>query len=377
MHINSADLSLTSPVNSVSGKGVALQNNNIFNTVILPIAILEIKDYTGSFHKVRALIDSGSMANFITLNLANKLKLPRVKSCHGISGLNSMSSTCNKGSVYCQIKPFAMSEPSFDLNAIITKTICAQQPQRCLSIDSYAHLKDLHFDEDQYSRSAPVDLLLGAELVPYVLDDQRVTGRPDEPVAVGSVFGWLLMGTDTGSSASSEITACCAVVDSSLETCFQRFWEIEQVETQLSLFPEEAVCESHFINNCQRAQDGRFVLALPFRDDPSRLGNFYHQALRRYLLLEKRLSRNSELKSAYSEFMLDYLKSEHMTLITSPFSDTTTNYYLPHHCVLRPNGPSTKLNKGTSAIAEISCSSYLLLKPVTSENADEITVFGR
>lgn len=70
-----------------------------------------------------------------------------------------------------------------------------------------------------------------------------------------------------------------------------------------SLSLEERECEESFYNNTKRKDDGRFVVTIPLKSDPSVLGDSYGIAKRRFLSLEKRFELDHKFKSTYLDFM--------------------------------------------------------------------------
>nr|XP_022921262.1 uncharacterized protein LOC111429551 [Onthophagus taurus] len=311
--------------------------------VILPIIQVNTPDQFGKLHTVNALIDSGSMSNFISERLSKKLHLPReYTSCVEIQGLNSMTSLCKKGSIHCSVQPIHSHQPSFQFKAIITPSICSNQPSISSITSMYSHLKHLNINPDKNLTTISVDLLLGAELVPQIFTDGRIQGGPNEPIAVNSVFGWIIMGKSSISNPNHHST-CLSTTNASLEKSIQRFWELESIPKETSLSKSEEMCESHFKKNCQLTSSGRFMVSLPFKTKEPVLGNSYTMALKRFLSLENRLLKNPALKDDYVKFMKDYLESNHMTRLSLLKSPSEKSYYIPHHCIVRPESLSTKL----------------------------------
>lgn len=88
--------------------------------------------------------------------------------------------------------------------------------------------------------------------------------------------------------------------------------------------------------------------------------------MKRFLSLEERLIKNPSLYSEYKNFMKEYLDLNHMKLLTnSPF--TEHSYYIPHHCVLKPDSATTKLrvvfNASTKTNDDVSLNDTLLIGP--------------
>jgi hypothetical protein len=125
-----------------------------------------------------------------------------------------------------------------------------------------------------------------------------------------------------------------------LEANLNRFWEVEPEEF-LTLTPQQHSCEQHLINNTTHQHDGRFMVRLPVKEDPSQLGTSHRLAESRLLSIECRLEHNSDLKAQYHQFMAEYEKLGHMTPVMSP-TGTQPRYYLPHHPVFQDASTTTK-----------------------------------
>ncbi|XP_071052597.1 uncharacterized protein [Onthophagus taurus] len=318
-------------------------------TVVLPVAEVEIEDCFGAFHRVRALIDSGSMINFITEELQNRLKIARTKHSIAIEGLNQMNSTCKKGSVICAIKPCNSMQSTIKFSAVVTSKICSKQPRVPIELSRYPHLRNLNITKSQLLPGS-IDLLLGSELVPYILTGNRQIGKMDEPAALESVFGWLVMGKLTDFPPSTSNTSL--MTEPSLDICMQKFWEVDQVKGIIAGSPEDNQCEDRFKSTYQRTETGRFMVMLPFRTTDLELGESYSQALHRFLSLEKRLIKASDIFEKYKQFMEDYLSTGHMSPVPKTDYSNTTAYYIPHHYVVNPN--SSKLRVVFDASAKTS-----------------------
>jgi len=56
----------------------------------------------------------------------------------------------------------------------------------------------------------------------------------------------------------------------------QRFWEIDTIPNiqDYTLSVEDQQCEDHFKQTHSRDRDGRYIVRLPFKEDPAQLGSF-------------------------------------------------------------------------------------------------------
>ena len=119
------------------------------------------------------------------------------------------------------------------------------------------------------------------------------------------------------------------------------------------LTPEETYCETYFQQTLQKASDGKFIVRLPYSGDVSELGESHDVAMRRFLSLEKRLARDSVIQKSYVDFMKEYEQLGHMKEV-EPKHVPKQHYFIPHHCVLKPENTTTKLRVVFDASAKSS-----------------------
>lgn len=316
--------------------------SNDTSTILLATATVEILDGRGNFQPIRVLIDSGSQSNFLNEKCLRHLNLPRKQFSASIYGLNQMSSISSRGITQCVIKPQTQTYPTFSIDAIVVPDLCSNIPSFTLEQNEYPHLEGLELADKEFYKSRPVDLLLGAEVFSQILKGGKVVGNLGQPNALETIFGYVLLGKVDTSLHSDQTVSLFTTTEVPLEVCIPKFWEIETLPKHIHYSPDDEKCETLYQNGVERLPTGRFMVPLPFRDGEPDLGDTYSQALRRFLLLEARLLKNSDLYLAYTQFMKEYLESGHMSLVhnTNPAS---LGCYLPHHCVLKPDSVSTKL----------------------------------
>ncbi|UYV67050.1 hypothetical protein LAZ67_4003762, partial [Cordylochernes scorpioides] len=129
-----------------------------------------------------------------------------------------------------------------------------------------------------------------------------------------------------------------------LEFVMKRFWETESVPSP-DLCTQDEDCESLFSNNHGRDSHGRYWVKLPFRQHRPLLGESREKALRRFLLLERKLCKNVKLYDQYRGFMKEYEHLNHMERV--PIAEVKRElcrcYYMPHHPVIREQSTTTKM----------------------------------
>ena len=186
-------------------------------------------------------------------------------------------------------------------------------------------------------------------------------------------LGWIVAGDIFQGHSRSAKTICYLTMNPirSDSDELTRFWEIEQVPNKQFLSKEEQACESHFSENVQRNDNGRYVVKLPFNENKANLGNSFKFAQRRFHALENKFARNPCLKKSYSEFLTEYKDFGHMSLDQDPNS-CEKGFFLPHHAVVKEDSLSTKIRvvfdgsaKGSNGI---SLNDALMVGPTIQED---------
>ncbi|XP_063830956.1 uncharacterized protein LOC135080203 [Ostrinia nubilalis] len=222
------------------------------------------------------------------------------------------------------------------MDTITNKMPTAQVPSHVR--DSFRHLV---LADNQFDRPAEIDLLLGAELFHNIYDGQRLSFGSDLPVALHSVFGWVISGKLDLSCRPPTSTTSLFASTLALDNVVKRFWEVEEPPIVKIVNPEDVKCENMLSDLVRRNSDGRYVVPIMLKDPPEELGDSHQMSMSRLHNLEKRLIRHQQLKADYVQFMQEYSDLGHMTLVDSP-SGANGNI-IPHHCVIRPESSSTKL----------------------------------
>ncbi|GFU56343.1 integrase catalytic domain-containing protein [Trichonephila clavipes] len=137
--------------------------------------------------------------------------------------------------------------------------------------------------------------------------------------------------------------------------------EIPNVKDKL-LTSEEQFVETHFQNTYACNSDGRFVVKLPFYKSNSELGDSKPAAISRLLAMERKFKNNPDFEKQYKEFMNEYESLGHMSLVNSRSHTSKDQNFLPHHAVIKPSSPTTKLR----VVFDASCKTTNgLLSPCT------------
>uniref|UniRef100_A0A2S2PAW1 Uncharacterized protein n=1 Tax=Schizaphis graminum TaxID=13262 RepID=A0A2S2PAW1_SCHGA len=239
------------------------------------------------------------------------------------------------------MSPVNQSESSIPLDVNIVSKITDCTPQETLQVTSWPHITQLDLADPTFHIPGQIDILLGADIAPAIFTGAHITGHQYHPTAFGTVFGCVLMGPMAIPPKS--VTSMLVTVDTILEQTLTKFWEMEEPPHIHHLSTDEMHAERIFMSSVNRLASGRFSIALPLKHPHPILGESRTMAQTRFQYLERRLSKDKELSQQYKEFMRDYLASQHMKVVPMNQRQTPYCYYIPYHCIVRPESKTTKL----------------------------------
>ena len=333
--------STTSNDKASEGPNTSLTSLHVSNhntQIVLATVRVLIQDYTGRYLQCRALLDSGSMSNFITSSLVKKLRLQTNRLNCPVGGISDATINITretKTTISSVDKQYKRELEQF----LIINKITGNLPQT--SVQTTQTPNGLDLADQEFNKSQPIDILLGAS----IFFDSLLNGqeRHDSLIFQNTKFGWVASGPVT--ATGSQIINCNMVISNeALNQQLQRFWKVDETEERKDSFTqEERECEEHFKKNYRRNADGRFEVALPFKDNVGELGDSEDTAIKRFYSLERRLQRDDKLREMYERFMKEYEELNHMTELKQNDIKEDRMYYLPHHGVLKESSATTKL----------------------------------
>ncbi|XP_075211192.1 uncharacterized protein LOC142318507 [Lycorma delicatula] len=251
------------------------------------------------------------------------------------------------------------------------------------NIPKFVKLADYHFNTP-----GNIDILIGSELYLHLMKKGQIKKTENFPVIQETTLGWIVAGklpsTDENENPP-KITSLFINSELNIQNQLKQFWELEEIKTTPRT-KEESMCEQHFLENLKRNQDGRFIVRLPRRQNHTTLGDSFDNAHCRFLLLERKLNKVTNLKEDYSNFMKRYLELDHMQVIEQPTRNDalTCNdaferpYYLPHHAVFKQTSSTTKLRVVFDASAKadngISLNDTLIVGPTVQQDLISIVL---
>jgi len=314
---------------------------------LLATAIIEIQDFWGNYQKIRAILDSASMSNFITRKCFNKLGLSPYPMTMDICGIGQNNTRTTHGTT-CTIKPLDKNKPTFTLDFVVLPQICNDMPHSNLNKGDFLQFSHLQLADPNFNRCGGIDALLGADIYGFLLNGNTVVTSPNAPVAIDTIFGWTILGPvpDKNLCSHTSLVNCIPrspMSEPSIDDTLRRFWELEEIPNAPPFTNEDKQVEDYYTSTLNRSESGQYIVSLPFREpDPSFFGS-RDIALRRFYSLERRLLKTPDFHKQYCDFMQNQLNADYMEISPSFDPNDSRQYWIPHHAVLRPESAGMKL----------------------------------
>lgn len=196
--------------------------------MLLATAIVTVVDGSGQPHSLRALIDQGSEANFVTESALNALQLPK-KAVHAvISGIGASNGHAKH---ITSLTIRSTHEKSFNITveALVMGRITNLLPSNTFKPQRWEHILDLSLADPSYHRPGRIDLVLGADVLAQIIMKGVSIGSAGSPIAQQTHFGWILSGK-ISNAPSHNIAVTSLHATSNIEALMEKFLSVESVD---------------------------------------------------------------------------------------------------------------------------------------------------
>ncbi|GFS52442.1 integrase catalytic domain-containing protein [Trichonephila clavipes] len=327
-------------------KEVAASVNSIQTCFsLLPTLSVNIKNILGENCQVRVMADSGSESTFISEKCLKLLGLKRKNARFQIKGLQDSKIAMTRGCVEIDLVSLHDPKVKLTVKAYVLEKLTAPLPTEKINETHFSHLKNACLADPKFFISNNIDMILGSDYFFFsILLPGQITCSQSNLIAQNSIFGFLISGKLTESLNSNSMLNL-HINGTNIDNQLKQFWELEEIPNVKDklLTSEEQFVETHFQNTYACNSDGRFVVKLPFYKSNSELGDSKPAAISRLLAMERKFKNNPDFGKQYKEFMNEYESLGHMSLVNSRSHTSKDQNFLPHHAVIKPSSPTTKL----------------------------------
>nr|XP_029709473.1 uncharacterized protein LOC109417556 [Aedes albopictus] len=256
--------STSAPGPASTSQQVSMSVQSQASTVLLQTVALHVVDVHGKSFEARALLDSGSMSNFISSDLANLLAIPQSEADVSVAGIGqshcklkrAVSATVRSriGSFSTQLRFLVIDHPTTNLPTIHVKLSSWKLPK-------------VELADPQFHVPNKIDLVIGGEVYWDLHTGKKLSLGRGLPYLIETRFGWTLCGS-TSQDSTDSVACQLSSTDALLDSTLQRFWEIETIPKQSVHSTTEKACEEFYAATTSRDPAGRYVVRLPRADNP-------------------------------------------------------------------------------------------------------------
>ena len=309
---------------------------------LLPIATLGVSSDVTSLLTL-VLCDSASTHSWVSSSLVNRLGLVGEPVNLSIRGFNSTTVVETQ-----RVKFTVSSEPN---NSDFVFSLCAYVKDNIRIGSELINIADL---QNKYPQLAPikpiqytyedVEVIIGQDYyhavrpIEFILGDDK-----NSPCSVRLPIGWVLSGPLPPSGNSTSSCFKCVVEDFSLTDQIKSWYELESYGAFKQVDARSAA-DKHALSilNSETVHNGeRYIVPMLWIDSNVSLPNNYYSSLAQFKSLERRLSKDPELRERYAETIREDIRKGYVVTVEphDPRKRSDREWYLPHHPVVNPNKP--------------------------------------
>ena len=208
------------------------------------------------------------------------------------------------------------------------------------------------------ARDGTVDMLIGVDNADLHLSMVDLPAEYGGPVARRGPLGWTCVGTISGGDSSKKRThvirtflsrqpnvvvrnSCCDI-DQNLK----RFWEVESCGTEtndVDILTESEKKALDLVSESLLYQNGRYQVAVPWKDDKPKLPDNRSMATSRLHSTEKKLLQNEFVAKEYQITIEQYIQKGYLRRVPPDEKPPPEVWYLPHFPVIRMDKSTSKV----------------------------------
>ncbi|XP_036343161.1 uncharacterized protein LOC118752382 [Rhagoletis pomonella] len=347
--------------------------------VVLATAQIEVSSATGHRMRLRALLDSGFQASFISEFAAQQLHLRRTRLKVPVTGIGCSSVGTSTGMVEITVHSIRKSDFNIRCSALILPQLSQQLPSSPMDPTHFSNFKDLSLADTQFYQPGSIDVILGADIYGHLICGEMRQTTTDALFALHTQLGWVILGRYPESTDQLSAKLCASTI-TELDELVKDLWAFnscEKVESSSCLTLDEQYCEEFFEQTVRRTCSGRYIVRYPFREQAnlSVLADSKFDAVKIFHYQNKNLAKDPYLKNLYEEFLSEYLRLGHMEPVYEE-TEPSNVCYIPHHAVYKESSSTTKLrtvfNASRRTRSGVSLNDCLLVGPKLQNDLSSI-----
>lgn len=334
----------------------AVSNKIRQKQVLLKTILVKIKSRTGT-KTIRVLFDDGSQQRYIKSELAKNMKCKE-------NGRYFERNTLF-GGILSDIEERTIFRVDLEsLNGDIKRSLELTGKSKLtgdiIKISDGPWLEELKSNNilinDIQSAGEDVDIMIGADLAPFLISDKSVTLECGLK-AVQTVFGWTVMGPIPVQNNFVNSHRLSMVIDEINDKDIKDLWDLELIgirdpATVKSQNEKDSAAQEHFNQTVQRSPDGRYIVALPWVDEAQTIPNNFEIAQKRLTSVTKKLKKENMFE-AYDNMFRQWEEEGIIKEVRSSNISSMKGHFIPHLAVFKPQSKTTPVRPVFDASCKI------------------------
>lgn len=200
---------------------------NMQSPVLLATVLIKVMTPTGYPLQLRALIDPGSEASFITESAAQLLSLKKKKIFVNISGVGKTITGTSTYRVTFTLISCVNANFSLQLNALVLTKLTALLPSQNIPLANWNHVSNLPLADPSFNKTNKIDVLLGSDVYPFIMLEGIIKGEKGSPMDQKMELSWVLLGGISSVNKPTMTSLHIKAEYQNLENLLLNFWKLE------------------------------------------------------------------------------------------------------------------------------------------------------
>ena len=359
-------------------------------STIMPIIRVRIKGNNGRKLELNAMLDQCSDQSFIRADVTKELQLDGPTIPMEVAGISGITDG-RKDRKLVETKLYSTSfNHEVEVSLVEMPVICKpiSRPSVPSDILNSRNLRNLQLADDYMKdEEKEIHILIGLDHY-YNFITGRIKRASQQPVAIETVFGWMLVSDSQNQQMQSSSSITTMFISTEVERCLnqdlKKFWEVEESVIEKPVKPENKQAIQKFHKSVKYDPvTKKYTVSLPFINDDRNIASNYKVAEKQFYSLLKRFEAKPDLKYQYNEAMSEYINEGFAEQVPEDelYSTEPGIYYMPHRAVIKEENTTTKtrivFNASSSGKNQVSLNDKLLIGPKLQPSIVEILMRWR
>ncbi|XP_074655643.1 uncharacterized protein LOC141909156 [Tubulanus polymorphus] len=317
--------------------------------VLLQVVPIRVYGNGERFFDTFAILDPGSQTSLCCREITDRLDVSGEERTLTLNTINGPSSP--KTGMLVQLDVVPLSASSVRKKIKVDEAWSVDGLKIPLSLTrlksrlNWCHVEDIDISVPGHG---DVQVLLGANVIEAVIQHETRIGRPNQPIAVRTDFGWSPTGR-AGNFSSLEDTIPRVYFswdatheNQQLSSLVKDWWQTESFGVKNLVRESQSTEDVRAVQMLEantRLVNGHYETGLLWKDDDIQLPCNRLSAMKRLKNTECTLKKDPVRAAAYAKTFDDYVEKGYSRKLseTEANQPSPKKWYLPHHAVFNPN----------------------------------------